>query len=155
MTPSDLKALSDTDWAQLIRDIQAESTRRDTLATAHDQQTSIASSYADAVANDAAIPAASVPDAIGPGVAIIWTDGNQYRNKSGAWLPQTATPATYPLGWTQETGLPPSVDVWSPTATYKVGDLASYNGATYRCIQPASPNPTWTPDVAVSLWTLA
>lgn len=151
----DITGYTDQELENLRVDILNEVDRRRVISTAQQTAQQQADAYAAAVQTDAPIPAASLPDSLGPGVAITWTDGNTWRNKSGAWLPKTATPATYPLGWTQETGLPPSVDVWSPTATYKVGDLASYNGATYRCIQPASPNPTWTPDVAVSLWTLA
>lgn len=151
----DIKGYTDQELENLRVYILNEVDRRRVISTAQQTAQQQADAYAAAVQTDAPIPAASLPDVLGPGVAITWTDGNTWCNKSGAWLPKTATPDTYPLGWTQETGLPPSVDVWSPTATYKVGDLASYNGATYRCIQPASPNPTWTPDVAVSLWTLA
>ena len=41
---------------------------------------------------------------------------------------------------------------WDPTATYAIGDRVRYGDLLYKCIQAATPNPTWTPDTAVSLW---
>ena len=150
----DLTTYTDLDLDALRVQVLTEQERRRLLVDAPAQSKVLSDRYAAAVATAAPIPWASVPDAIGPGVAITWTDGNRWRNKSGTWLPKTATPATYPMGWTQETGLPTAAP-WSATGVYKVGDLVTYLGKTYRCIQAASPNPTWTPDVAVSLWTRA
>ena len=41
----------------------------------------------------------AVSDRIGPGQRVVWLDGEVWRNISGAWLPVSATPEAYPLGW--------------------------------------------------------
>lgn len=151
---NDLTTMTDSDLDALRVQVLTEQERRRLLADAPAQSKALGDKYAAAVAAAAPIAWASVPDAIGPGVTIIWTDGNTWRNKAGTWLPKTASPATYPLGWTQETGLP-TASQWSATGVYKVGDLVSYNGKTYRCIQGHTANASWTPTAAVSLWTLA
>ena len=150
----DLTTMTDVDLDALRVRVLTEQERRRLLADAPAQSKALGDKYAAAVAAAAPIPWASVPDAIGPGTSIIWTDGNTWRNKSGAWLPKTASPATYPLGWTQETGMP-TASPWSPTGVYKTGDLVTYNGKTYRCLQWHTANAGWTPTAAVSLWTLA
>jgi hypothetical protein len=44
---------------------------------------------------------------------------------------------------------------WDPKEPYKFGDRVRHEGTLYRCIAAdgVQPNPTWTPDAAVSLWT--
>ena len=93
-------------------------------------------------------------DAIGPGVAVTWTDGNRWRNKSGTWLPKTASPGTYPMGWTQETGLP-TAGAWRAGVSYKVGDLATDSSKTYRALQAHTSQVGWNPSAVPALWTLA
>lgn len=102
----DLITLTDQDLDALRVQVLTEQERRRLLADALAQSKALGDRYAAAVATAAPIPWASVPDAIGPGVAVTWTDGQTWRNKSGTWLPKTASPGTYPMGWTQETGLP-------------------------------------------------
>ena len=87
LTPA-ITDLADADWSALVAAVQAEQQRRDTIATAKAQTDDLAARYAAAQVDAAPIPWASVPDAIGPGVAVTWTDGNRWRNKSGAWLPR-------------------------------------------------------------------
>lgn len=90
--------------------------------------------------------------AIYVGQQITWTDGNVWECVRGP-LNSNATPATYPQGWAQKTGLPPVVAPWSPAAVvYKVGDLASYTGSTYRCIQAHTSQAGWTPAAVPALW---
>jgi len=41
---------------------------------------------------------------------------------------------------------------WEEDAEYAIGNLRSYNGELYKCIQAHRSQALWTPDVATSLW---
>lgn len=46
-------------------------------------------------------------------------------------------------------------DLFSPWVigiVYKIGDMRSYEGNLYRCVQAHTSQVDWTPDVSVSLW---
>jgi len=43
---------------------------------------------------------------------------------------------------------------WNGTTNYVIGDRVTYLGIYYVCIQNASANPTWTPDVVPALWAV-
>lgn len=50
------------------------------------------------------------------------------------------------------------VEVFSPWAegtAYTAGNLRSYDGILYKCVQAHTSQPDWTPDRAVSLWAKA
>lgn len=158
MASPDISTLTDADLEATRVAVLTEQGRRLVVASAQQQVESITAIYADAVSRVAPTPIASIPagQAVGPGGKIVWTDGNTWQNKSGAWLaPSVAGPGVYPLGWTQLTGLS-TAPAWSAASVaYKVGDLVTYQGATYRCLQAHTANASWTPTAAVSLWTLA
>ena len=122
----ELSGLSDVEWEAHWRAVLAERTRRDALATAAKTAADLAASYAAAVQGAPPVPWAMLTGRVGPGQRVTWTDGNVWRNNSGAWLPTTATPATYPLGWSQETGLPASIPAW------KIGEACGFT-ATRSC----------------------
>ena len=42
--------------------------------------------------------------------------------------------------------------VWSGFRDYVKGDRCRYQGKLYRCYNPISANPTWTPDVVPAHW---
>ena len=44
---------------------------------------------------------------------------------------------------------------WEPNVSYTVGALRAYNGKLYKCVQAHTSQNDWTPDVAVSLWSIA
>jgi hypothetical protein len=157
-TPSDLTTLTDAQLLQLRADVEADIRRRTVLNTAAEQAVALVAEYEAAAAPKPPRPWAGVADAIGPGERVIWTDGNVWRNSSRAWLNKNASPGTYPLGWSQETGLPPTVPEWRPEELFTqtavtAGTLRRYKNVTYRLLQPInSVNPTWTPDVVPALW---
>ena len=64
------------------------------------------------------------------------------------WMPP-ATPAL----WSAYT--PPSTtNAWAVGVAYAVGDLVTYQGATYKCLQAHTSIQTWNPAAAGSLWQL-
>lgn len=151
---TDLTTLTDSELDALRVAVLTEQGRRRMLAEAPAQTKALNDSYAAAVASAAPVDWAVVPDAIGPGVAVTW-NGNRWRNKSGTWLPKTASPGTYPMGWTQETGLP-TASAWSgASVAYKMGDLVTYSGVVYRCLQAHTSQAGWIPSAVPALWTLA
>jgi peptidoglycan/xylan/chitin deacetylase (PgdA/CDA1 family) len=42
---------------------------------------------------------------------------------------------------------------WAVGVSYKTGDLVSYGGSVYVCIQSHTSEPGWTPDVVAALWS--
>jgi hypothetical protein len=47
---------------------------------------------------------------------------------------------------------PSTIAEWSPSVSYKVGDLRSFNGAVFQCRTAHTPAPNWDPIGAASLW---
>ena len=41
---------------------------------------------------------------------------------------------------------------WSADKSYAVGDRVLYGGTLYKCLQPHTAQPTWTPSDSPSLW---
>jgi chitinase len=46
----------------------------------------------------------------------------------------------------------PSEDAWTPGKAYKAGDIVSYNGKKYKCIQPHTSLAGWEPSNVPALW---
>lgn len=44
---------------------------------------------------------------------------------------------------------------WEPDVNYVVGNLRTFDGKLYKCIQAHRSQDDWSPDVAVSLWVKA
>lgn len=99
----------------------------------------------------AATPWAELGDRVDPGQRVIWTDGNTYRNISKAFLPISVTP-DQAQWWSQETGLPVEIEAWAPGQSVSIGDLRTYNGVTYSCIQAHTTQAGWTPPAVPDLW---
>ena len=135
------------------------------LATAREQADALADAVAEVIATDEPTPWEALADRVAPGQRVAWTDGNVWRNTSRAWLPIGATPATWPQGWAQETGLPDVVAPWAPNErVWRAGDpldpspakaatLRSFKGVVYRCTQSHVTLAGWTPPIVPALWT--
>lgn len=149
----DLTTYTDNDLDKLRVEVQTELERRQILRDAPAVTKQLNDRYAQAIKDAPPIPHTSLPDAIGPRQAITWTDGQRWRNNSGGWLPKTATPATYPLGWSQETGVPAAI-AWAAGQTVKANDLRTHAGKTYRCITGHSTQSGWEPPNVPALWTV-
>ncbi|OXM70190.1 lytic polysaccharide monooxygenase [Amycolatopsis vastitatis] len=50
------------------------------------------------------------------------------------------------------TTTPPSSGTWAAGTAYKVGDVVTYGGASYRCIQPHTAIAGWEPPNTPALW---
>ena len=149
-TADDLTAL----WAA-VRD---EQKRRDALISGQAQMSALAAQVAEAVKDQPPRKLADIPaqEAIPPGGRVILADGKTWRNISGAYLPVTAGPATYPLGWVPNTP-PPAAKPWDPVATYAKGDIVTRDGKTYECLlaHDAKYQGTWGPGPATpTVWRL-
>lgn len=59
----------------------------------------------------------------------------------------TTMTQTYTIGSTQ-------TPAWTAGTAYKVGDLVTYSGKTYKCIQAHTALSVWTPDVVPALWSI-
>lgn len=57
---------------------------------------------------------------------------------------------------TADGGTPPDpgVNEWQNSRSYKVGDVVTYKGKKYTCLQAHTSNAGWTPDAAFTLWQL-
>lgn len=148
-----------TTWTdEALRDlataVTTEQERRRTIREARDRIDEIVDEFEAATEGNAPVAWETLTDRVAPGQRVIWTDGNVWRNRSKAWLPSTANPETYPLGWAQESGLPPDVAAWDGNGhAYKAGDLCSYQGVTYRVLQAHTSQPHWTPNIVPALYT--
>ena len=47
---------------------------------------------------------------------------------------------------------PAVVEAWTPTISYKVGDVRTFNGGTFQCRAAHTPATNWNPIDAASLW---
>ncbi|NLP28705.1 MAG: cellulose-binding protein, partial [Clostridia bacterium] len=41
---------------------------------------------------------------------------------------------------------------WKPNTAYRTGDIVSYDGKTYKCIQGHTSLSTWQPPIVPALW---
>ena len=159
----DLTSMTDDALDALRIAVLVEQERRRLVASAPALVAAVTAQYTEATKTAAPAPWASLTDRVAPGQRVIWTDGQTWRNTSGAWLPTTATPATWPQGWAQETGLPPTVTdtqgdewpAWSPDATYIAGDRVTHVGRAWECLLGHGPERqgTWPPGAAHTVWT--
>ena len=68
------------------------------------------------------------------------------------WQPGTAaTLSLWRRIFVQQEG-ESGVQPWVALEDVRVGDLRSYMGVTYRCLQGHSTLPNWTPDISPSMW---
>lgn len=140
------------DWteAEIISRMEAEEAR---IKAESDQMAIEAVVQEQEQVYDAAAPVdwATLTDRVAPGQRVIWNT-NTYRNKSGAWLPTTVTP-DQAQWWAQETGLPAEIEAWAAGQSVSTGDLRTYEGTTYSCIQAHTTQLGWEPPAVPALWS--
>ena len=151
----DLTGLSDAALDDLLAACSDERERRRTLREAPAESEVLARRHELAAAAGEPVSwgeLVAAPDRVGPGQRVVWADGEVWRNASRAWLPITATPETYPLGWAQETGLPSVVAPWVAGEMVQAGDLRMYEGVVYRCVTGHTTQADWLPGLLLALW---
>ena len=148
----DLINLSDADLDALLVGVVGERERRRVLREAPVIADGLADAMEAALEGAAPVPWDELGDRVGPGQRVVWVDGEVWRNASRAWLPVTATPETYPLGWAQETGLPSVVAPWVAGEMVQAGDLRMYEGVVYRCVTGHTTQADWLPGLLPALW---
>jgi subtilisin len=73
--------------------------------------------------------------------------GNPTATPQPTFMPPTNTPPPNPTN-------PGGVQPWNGNqVAYRIGDLVSYNGRVYRCIQAHTSLPGWDPASVPALWT--
>lgn len=90
----------------------------------------------------------------------VWTDlGTCSGNNNPTPTRTNTVPPTFQPPTTVKTNTPiptpGGAQPWSSNnVAYKIGDLVTYNGHTYRCIQAHTSLPGWDPASVPALWTL-
>lgn len=64
------------------------------------------------------------------------------------------TPDRTPALWQVYTPPPPQNAPWGYPVVYKAGDLVTYSGHTYKCLQAHTSQAAWTPVAVPALWQL-
>jgi hypothetical protein len=67
-------------------------------------------------------------------------------------VPTTTPPATTPPTAAPPTTPVPGVAAWAPFVAYRVGDLVTHLGVTYRNLQAHTSLPHWQPQDVAALW---
>lgn len=75
----------------------------------------------------------------------IW-EAVQAHTTQSDW-PPSATPTL----WKEVVEAPPTPD-WKAGVAYKVGDVVTYQGASYQCLQAHTSQAGWTPTAVPALW---
>ena len=147
---TDRDAWTDDALTGMLEAVRAEQQRRWTLDNAEAEAEKIATDYSDAATGEPALEW-KPGTVIGPGRTVT-EDGIEYRNTSGAWL--SVPPSAYPLGY-QRTQPVQNVLPFKAGEQVKAGDLRTYQGKTYQCLQPHTTADHWAPPLVPALWTLA
>ncbi|MNI75568.1 Chitinase A1 precursor [compost metagenome] len=68
----------------------------------------------------------------------------------------TSLPSSALAVKTADGGTPPdpTPGEWQNNHSYKAGDVVTYKGKKYTCLQAHTSNAGWTPDAAFTLWQL-
>ena len=172
---TDLPDLTDTEtWPDDTLDalrvaVLTEQERRHTIATAEARMGQETARYRDAV--DAALP----PLAAGehrpwvqptgahdayPRDYVVEHGGRVWQSRHPANVWEPGAPGVPGVLWedvTADAPAPapaPDAPAFKAGEAVKPGDLRTYNGVVYRCIQAHTTAAHWAPDVAPSLWTV-
>ena len=147
---TDYSTWTDEQLCELATAVTSEQERRRTRREAQARMDEITAQFEAATADEPPTPWESLTDRVGPGERVIWTDGETYRNDSGAWLPRSASPDTYRLGWTRLTlPDPDSLRRWTLGESYEAGEYVYHEGVIASAVQAhRADDPAWAPGMA-------
>ncbi len=80
----------------------------------------------------------------------VFTGGGGGTTQPPTTRPTTRPPTTAPT--TNPTTPPGGTTTWVPNHAYKVGDMVTYSGVSYRCLQAHTSIVTWEPPNTPALW---
>lgn len=149
-----------TDSTEALRDaatqIGMELSRRDTIEQAEQEYAAIAAGVAAAMGRRDGQPWAQPVTA-----AQAYGQGEIVTHRSKEWeslIPVNVTEPgneADPQHWRWWRDLTPVEDetAWDPNGrAYKTGDVVTYEGTEYRCLQAHTSQPGWAPPVVPALW---
>ncbi|WP_222870269.1 M4 family metallopeptidase [Actinomadura decatromicini] len=76
----------------------------------------------------------------------------EYTATANAWAGVKVGSRASDPGDPGNPGDPGGSTTWAATGSYKVGDLVTYEGVQYRCLQAHTASPGWTPPNVPALW---
>ena len=81
-------------------------------------------------------------------------DGTDTASVNTAFTPGAPTPGLWQLTppTTRPTTAPPATGTWAVGTAYKPGDVVTYNGVSYRCLQAHTAIAGWEPPNVPALW---
>ncbi|WP_148715141.1 carbohydrate-binding protein [Chitinolyticbacter meiyuanensis] len=99
-----------------------------------------------------------------PGVTSVWEDKGACVSNTTTPVPTpvptatpiptvTPTPKATPTPAPVTTPTPAGVAAWKAGVVYKAGDLVTYGGYTYKCLQAHTAQVGWEPPAVASLWS--
>lgn len=151
-----LLAMGQADLDQLWLDVRAEVSRRVTLDNAAARIREINQDVLNAAGLKAGDPWDSKMRTRG-GYAKGWTvthQGVRFESliDNNVWEPGDKTdPQSY--RWWKNLDATPAPGAWDGNdVAYKVGDVVTFGGSSYRALQAHLSQPGWTPTAAASLW---
>mgnify|MGYP002737464175 CR=1 FL=1 len=158
----DVKALSDSDLAQLYSQVVAETDRRQAIAVA-DQAVSEAMELVHNLHGVVHVQGAPYSQPLGAHDA--YTLGNEVTHNGGLWRSRWAVnvwePGTVDGAWERvgdapdtEPGPLPLDDypAWKPGIAVNAGDVYAHQGGLYSAIQAHTTQPDWAPDLVPAPW---
>lgn len=156
LTDEQLRAATLAELADANTRLIAELERRRRVVFAEEHAAAVAEQYRQDVEAEPPLDGATVPTfGWGPGRLVRFGEIVS-RNTSGAWL--SVGPDRYPQGW-QQIDPPPGagapVAAWRVNEDVKAGDLRTFGGKAYRCLQSHRTQAGWTPPATPALWAVA
>lgn len=153
-----ITSISDEEWPAFWDEVLVEQEARRTIRTSQAVADAAAQAYAAAVADRPAKDAKDMDATavVGPGEHVV-IDGVEWVNNTATWLsPLTAGPKDYPMGW--RTAKPedlPDADAWTIGKEYKPGDVVTFGGRAWKCLQKHTAQAGWDPVAVPALWAQA
>lgn len=155
----DLRAMSLEPLRVLSAACISELERRHTVEGARQRIEDTVKAYEQATAGDTARKLADIPQdaTIGPKGRFVDGEGVEWVNESVAWLsPHTSGPDKYPWGWKRTTPLAAdTAKEWAAGEKMVKGELRSFEGKVWRCLQDHTAQTYFKPGEASSLWVEA
>lgn len=152
---TDLTALTDAEVLALLEQVSAEYQRRSMLKHIPEQMADLNKAYQSSSGYEDGQPWVQPVGAVGA-----YMTGDTVTHRDAEWRSlidfnvtepgDEADPQAY--RWWQNLTDQPEEGAWAPGVDYAVGQIVTYDGTDYECVQGHTSQPGWTPDAVPSLW---